>query len=191
MWIHVALTWKIMIQSGHNFAHATTAQLLWHVQNCYLIGSLEPKLVQKVCPQKFQLWTHKPLVKWVPQSHTTPGGLPAPQYLKSSTQGKLMNCMVWKKSMFAIAETPIRQNTQSIWIWFNILSCLTSTGNCDVKMIWRCEMTSQYPNDWSIVFQNEIPLSNVVPYKCKIPIWNWINTDVYLVSTVGTDGLVL
>ena len=26
-----------MTESGHNFAHVTTAQLLWHVQNCDLI----------------------------------------------------------------------------------------------------------------------------------------------------------
>ena len=27
-----------MIQSVHNFAHATTAELSWHVQNCERIG---------------------------------------------------------------------------------------------------------------------------------------------------------
>ena len=37
---------KIIIQTGHKFAHATTAELLWHVQNCNLIGSLELKLEQ-------------------------------------------------------------------------------------------------------------------------------------------------
>ena len=32
--INIAITWIIMyIQSGHNFAHATTAKLSWHVQN--------------------------------------------------------------------------------------------------------------------------------------------------------------
>ena len=30
----------LMIQSGHNFAHATTPQMSWHVQNCGLIISL-------------------------------------------------------------------------------------------------------------------------------------------------------
>ena len=30
----------IMLQSSHNFAHAMTAQLSWHVQNCDMIGSL-------------------------------------------------------------------------------------------------------------------------------------------------------
>ena len=30
----------LMGWSCHNFAHATTAQLLWHVQNCDLIGPL-------------------------------------------------------------------------------------------------------------------------------------------------------
>ena len=37
---------KVMIQSGHNFAHVTTAELSWHVQNCDLIRSLEWKLQQ-------------------------------------------------------------------------------------------------------------------------------------------------
>ena len=32
---------KINIKSGHNFAHVMTAELLWHVQSCDLIGSLE------------------------------------------------------------------------------------------------------------------------------------------------------
>ena len=35
---------KIMIQSDHNFAHATTAQLSGHVQNYDQIGSLEYQL---------------------------------------------------------------------------------------------------------------------------------------------------
>ena len=30
----------ISIQSGHNFAHVTTAQLSWHVENCDLIETL-------------------------------------------------------------------------------------------------------------------------------------------------------
>ena len=37
-------TWliqKIMFQSSHNFAHAMTAKLSWHVHNCDLMGSLE------------------------------------------------------------------------------------------------------------------------------------------------------
>ena len=37
--IYVVLTWKIMIRSDHKFAHATTAQLMWHVQIRDLIGS--------------------------------------------------------------------------------------------------------------------------------------------------------
>ena len=31
----------LMIQSGHKFAHVTTAQLSWHVQNWDLIESLD------------------------------------------------------------------------------------------------------------------------------------------------------
>ena len=42
--IYIGCTWKGAIHSGHNFAHATTAQLSWHVQNWDLIGSLFFKL---------------------------------------------------------------------------------------------------------------------------------------------------
>ena len=45
--IHVALTGNMTIRSGHKFAHATTAELSWHVQNCDLVGSLDSKFVQK------------------------------------------------------------------------------------------------------------------------------------------------
>ena len=38
---------KILIESGHNFAHVTTAHLSQHVQNCELIGSLELELQPK------------------------------------------------------------------------------------------------------------------------------------------------
>ena len=39
--------WKMIIQSGHNFAQVTAAELPWHVQNSDLIGSLESKLEQR------------------------------------------------------------------------------------------------------------------------------------------------
>ena len=35
------------MRSGHNFAHAMTAELSWHVQNCDLIQSLGSKQEQK------------------------------------------------------------------------------------------------------------------------------------------------
>ena len=42
-------TWNIILRLGlrHNFAHATTAKLLWHVQNCELTCLLESKLEWK------------------------------------------------------------------------------------------------------------------------------------------------
>ena len=38
---HVAFPWNLVTWSGHNFAHAMTALLSWHVQICDLIESLE------------------------------------------------------------------------------------------------------------------------------------------------------
>ena len=38
---YIAFMWKMMIKSDHNFAHAMTTQLSWHVHNRDLIGSLK------------------------------------------------------------------------------------------------------------------------------------------------------
>ena len=61
---HIALAGKMMIRSGHNVAHATTAQLLWHVQNCDLIASLELQLMQRLISLYFiyELCFHNVLI---------------------------------------------------------------------------------------------------------------------------------
>ena len=51
--ISFTLKWKMIIQTGQNFAHATTAELSWHAQNSDLIGSLESILEWKEFPQDF------------------------------------------------------------------------------------------------------------------------------------------
>ena len=38
---------KIIMKSCPNFAHDTTAELSWHVQNWDMIGSLKAKVEQK------------------------------------------------------------------------------------------------------------------------------------------------
>ena len=48
-----------MTQSGHNFAHAMTVELSWHVQNCDLISYLFFMYDQEVF---FQDYSHE-LVK--------------------------------------------------------------------------------------------------------------------------------
>ena len=72
-YIYADLTWKLMVQSGHNFAHVTTAKLSWPVQICDLIGSLESKLEPKEFSKDFSHeiinivetghWLHKSLSK--------------------------------------------------------------------------------------------------------------------------------
>ena len=46
MKIDIVLSFKIMMQSGHNFAHVKAAQLSWHVQNYGLIPSSGSKSEQ-------------------------------------------------------------------------------------------------------------------------------------------------
>ena len=42
-----------MIQSSRNSAHATAAEMSWHVQNWDLVGILETNLEQTEYPQEF------------------------------------------------------------------------------------------------------------------------------------------
>ena len=51
--IELVLTWIIITQSGHNFVHATTAELSWHVQNCDLIWGMESTFGQMWLSQDF------------------------------------------------------------------------------------------------------------------------------------------
>ena len=59
--IHVVLMSKLRIRFGHYFAHATTAELTWHVENCDQVRSSQTKKSESY----FELWDHKPFVKWV------------------------------------------------------------------------------------------------------------------------------
>ena len=54
---------KKNIRSSHNFAYATTAMLLWHMQNCGLIKLSETTL-QWCIFTIFGLWGRKLFVKW-------------------------------------------------------------------------------------------------------------------------------
>ena len=61
--IHVDFVWTIMVRSRHNFAHDTTAQLLWHVQNCALIGSSQLELKIILLIFLCQLWAWQQFMK--------------------------------------------------------------------------------------------------------------------------------
>ena len=84
----VALTWQIMIQAGHNFAHAMTAELSWHVQNFDLIGSLESNFEQTKLSQDNDyglinsLW-NKPLITPYPLHKVT---IPPPEHCEIITE---------------------------------------------------------------------------------------------------------
>ena len=59
-----ALTWKIIIKSGHKFAHVTTAMLSWR-------ANFRPDWIiwiifkDKINFTRFQLRAHKPFMRWV------------------------------------------------------------------------------------------------------------------------------
>ena len=62
--IHAVLTWKVAIKLGHNFAHVTTAELSWHVQNSDLIWLSFFTWEQLECLQNVGLSAHMPFVTW-------------------------------------------------------------------------------------------------------------------------------
>ena len=64
--LSIALARHMITRLCHNFAHATAAQLSWHVQNYDMIGSFEIKSKQKRISVKFQLWAHKLFVTKIP-----------------------------------------------------------------------------------------------------------------------------
>ena len=53
--IHADLMWKIIVRSGYNFAHAITAELSWHVQNCDMI-KLQESLLEQIFTRFLQDW---------------------------------------------------------------------------------------------------------------------------------------
>ena len=71
--IHLVLAWKIILRSGHNFAHVTTAGLSLHVQNCGLVVVLKSKWEQLELSRDFNyelinpLWNVSllPLFRWI------------------------------------------------------------------------------------------------------------------------------
>ena len=71
LWAHNWNLWQfvsvliliIIIWSGHNFAHAMTAELSWYVQKCGLIRGLYFCITAMFILEKFGLWAHKKMVK--------------------------------------------------------------------------------------------------------------------------------
>ena len=60
---------QIKMRSGHNFAHATTAQLSWHVQYCDLIGLSESRWKQNENVLKISVMTSWSVCEMWPWLH--------------------------------------------------------------------------------------------------------------------------
>ena len=80
--MHVALTSTKITRSVHNFAHVTTAQLSWHVQNSYLIAPQALKSEINNFSRDFyykvinylrnEFWRTASEVFWTPNNKSTP-----------------------------------------------------------------------------------------------------------------------
>ena len=63
--ICVALTWKMIIQSGQNLAYGTTTELSCHMQNSNLNGSLESYQSKKNFHENSDMSSYT-FLKWIP-----------------------------------------------------------------------------------------------------------------------------
>ena len=95
----VALMCEIIIRSGHNFVNCMTAELLWYMQTCDLIGELKQKL--KVIghfatpPFRHSPFRHYPL----PIRHSQP---------------PIRHCLY----QIATTAAPIRHDRQGSFVWY-------------------------------------------------------------------------
>ena len=60
---NMSIEWKSVVQSGHNFAHAMTAELLWHT-HLWLGWIIVIVIESKIILTSFQIWAYKSFVKW-------------------------------------------------------------------------------------------------------------------------------
>ena len=95
---------QIMTRSYYNCAHATTAQLSWHMQICVMIGPFESNLEQNNF-HKIQLWPDKLSVQWIPVHYSwicmDLHGLSSSKHLKpcaSSEKHRLSNILGLKQN---------------------------------------------------------------------------------------------
>ena len=65
MQIIIVVIMIMIIQSGHNFAHVTTAQLLWHVQKLWPDWIIIFKVRTACIFTRFGIWAHTHFMKWL------------------------------------------------------------------------------------------------------------------------------
>ena len=102
-----------MIQSCHNFAHAMTAQLSCHVQNCDVIGSLKCKLEPRVFSQDFnydliKTWCNNP-------RNLHPPLITSPSYKKSKSS-PTMTCPTPHPTPHLLPYLQIFIEFDNLWI---------------------------------------------------------------------------
>ena len=123
------------MRRGHNFAYATTAELSWHVHNCNLIRSLEPKSKQNQFSQDFHYGLLNHFWNW--------SQIPA----ISVAGGRQPRIVAWNKyhSTFCgiyVCVWPSARNKE--WAWLPKINMLAA------EYIWR--NTDMYLHDWCIIF---------------------------------------
>ena len=123
---------KIMSISGHDFVHAMTAKLSWHVQNCDLIGSLKLKLklgeISKVF--SYELINHS----WNDPNE--------PDRTRGITrESQAASCWSWPSSDY--------------WLILPFVSCQESKEICHFAQ-YCSESQEQFPWEWCFYSSNSV-----------------------------------
>ena len=109
----VAFPSLIMFWSCHNFAHATTAQLSWHVQNCDMIGASKYQLEEKELSQNLNYelikhwWNRSQPYDWSSAVWCSYGN----PMITGSPWNHCFAC----PSQMALGYDPLSQQTTSRW----------------------------------------------------------------------------
>ena len=82
---------------------ATTVQLMWHVQICDLLQSLENDLRNKESFAGFELLSHEAFVEWVPGTYTLHKLLPDCRF--NSVRQEVFSVLTEAKILYELNDT--------------------------------------------------------------------------------------
>ena len=134
------LTWKMMAWLGHKFAHATAAELPWHVQVYDLNELLRIKVRTKLVLTWFQLWTFKPSLKWVSAVCST---------------WMCSGIFDWYYIYICMILISCLSDKHHISLISNVNSKLKKKGKSAsgvIKISWKFHMIFQFPVMWKIIY---------------------------------------
>ena len=122
------LAWKIMIQSGNNFAYTTIAYHLWYMHNSDLTGSLNLKLYQDKFLQVFNHKLINHLLRQICKAHSCHvnqhiSGYLSPSWRAHQTLILYNNPLICVHWLWEVKPGLIRSYCIIYWLAYVSISC--------------------------------------------------------------------